>query len=154
MTSSAPAPRIHNPSCWAHSHLMQDSRQLDTTPVDARLYRSFRYSQDALNLAVLQLLQVAKNNGLAQLRRKASQRRLHLAAQFAQQSLLIGPSPHGLFVFHHRHSVVERIGDAIPLRPTVMVNQQITRHAGHPCGETAMSRAITRQGTVDAEEHI
>jgi hypothetical protein len=35
-----------------------------------------------------------------------------------------------------------------------MVNQQIPRHAGHPCSETAISRAVTRQSTIDPEEHI
>jgi hypothetical protein len=35
-----------------------------------------------------------------------------------------------------------------------MVNQQIARHAGHPCSETAMGRPITGQCTIDAEENI
>jgi hypothetical protein len=68
--------------------------------------------------------------------------------------LLIRAPSHGLFVLHYWHCVVEGIGDAIPLGSTVMVNQQIARHAGHPCGETAMSRPITRQRAIDPEEHI
>jgi hypothetical protein len=35
-----------------------------------------------------------------------------------------------------------------------MVNQQIARHAGHPCCETAMGRPVTDQSSVDPEEHI
>jgi hypothetical protein len=35
-----------------------------------------------------------------------------------------------------------------------MVNEQIARHTGQPCGETAMSGSITAQSTIDPEEHI
>jgi hypothetical protein len=79
---------------------------------------------------------------------------LYLAAQLTQKRLFIRASSHRLFVLNNRHSVVEGIGDPVPLRSTVMVNQQIARHTGHPCGETAMSRPITGQGTVHPEEDI
>jgi hypothetical protein len=68
--------------------------------------------------------------------------------------LLIRAAGDRLFVLDHRHGIVQGIGDAIPLGSTVMVNQQIARHTGHPCSETAMSRPITGQSPVNSEEHI
>src|SRR5947207_8569534 len=107
-----------------------------------------------LNLAILQLLQVAQDHRFSQFRRKPRQRRLYLAAQLSQQGLLIRPPSRGFLVFHHRHLVIQRIRYAISLRPTVMVNQQIARHARHPGCESAMGRTIAAQSPVHSQEDI
>jgi len=56
--------------------------------------------------------------------------------------------------FHDRHLVVQRIRYAVPLGSTIMVNQEIARHAGHPSCESAMGRTVTSQSPVHTEENI
>ena len=51
---------------------------------------------------------------------------------------LVGPAPGGGLFFHGRRRIVDRIGDAVAFGAAVIVDQQIARHAGHPCGECAL----------------
>src|SRR5260370_27849366 len=141
-------------SCRAYSHLLQNPCQFDAPAIDSRFHGSFGHGQHLLNLSILQLLQVAQDDRFTQLRRKPCERRLYLAAQFPKKRLLIGPAPHGFLVFHQRHFVVQRIGDAVPLGSTVMVNQEIARHTGHPCSEPAMGGSVRAQSPVDPEEDV
>src|SRR5262249_49086251 len=105
-------------------------------------------------LAVLKLLQIAQNHGLAQLRRKMTQSRLHLRAQLCQQRLLVRPSSRRLLVLHYGHRIIQRIRGPIALGPSVMVAQQVARHAGHPGCKSAVDRAVATKGPVHPKEHI
>src|SRR5215470_1615162 len=80
--------------------------------------------------------------------------RLHLRAQLYQQCLFVRPSPGRFLVLDHRHRGVQRVRRPVALRPPVMVNQKIARHAGHPRGKTAVRRAIASERAVYPEEHI
>jgi len=107
-----------------------------------------------LYLTIFQLLQVPEDHRFAQFRRKLSEPHLNLAAQFPQERQLIGATRRRLLVFNHGHRVIERVGDAISSGSTVMVDQQIARHAGHPCNKSAVGRTVAGQRAVYPEENL
>ena len=74
--------------------------------------------------------------------------------QFPEQQLLIGTASSGLLVFDDRHGVVEGVGDAVALGAAVMVDQQVARYAGHPCGKTAMRGTVAPKSLIHPEENI
>src|ERR1043166_1277098 len=83
-----------------------------------------------------------------------TQRHLHLRAQLSQERLFIWPPPRRFLVFHHRHCVIEGICCPIPFCSSVVVNQKVARHAGHPRCKSAVRRSVTPQRPVYPKEHI
>src|SRR6266404_4261876 len=142
------------PSRWPHSHLLQNARQLNTPAVNPRFYRAFGYRQYPLYLTVFQLLQVPQNHCLPQFRRKLGQRRLHLPTKLSQQRQLVGPPRRGFLVFDRRHRIVQRICHPVSLSGTVMIDQQVSRHARHPSRKPAVRRTVAPQRPVNPQKDV
>ncbi len=54
----------------------------------------------------------------------------------------------------HRKLVLDGIGNAVQLRPPVVIDQEVARQPGEPGGEGALTGAVAPQVTEDAQEDL
>jgi len=104
-------------------HLLKDTSQFDAAPVDSRFTVPSGTAENPLNLAIFQLLQSRAERPLRAISGESLVSAdctwpLSSPRSACSSRALRG----GLFVFHDRHGVIERIGRPVTLGAAVVVN--------------------------------
>ena len=119
-----------------------------------RFHGAFRDAQDAGDLPVLQILQVAQDHGLAQLGRQLLQSPLQNLASLAACHHALGPGRRRDRFLDAGKLLFNRIRQTLLAGAPVIIDQQITRQARQPGRKGAFGGPERFQRPVDAQEHL